>query len=134
MPELAVMFYDSDLLTECPSLIDGNSSKEEAELDKKFRNDFAQWFDETYFGAVDSALKVKGGKWSQGKPEWLVFKSENKVVAFASLVVYPRIWGFKEVGKVSQVVISDACETFDLIPAIRSAIDDLFWFHESNQG
>lgn len=106
-------------------------SEHEKALVTSLIDDYQLWFED-----IDSAESRSKpyGKWTEGEPAWILATDHNgAILAYISLILANRQYmGFGS-GKVLDVYISEEQNILDTIPSLRSAADDLLWFHQSQR-
>lgn len=108
-------------------------SESEWALVKSLTEDYGLWFKDLG-SKTSAATKSTYGKWTEGEPAWILVKdNDEEILGYASVLLANREYKPISPGKVLDVYVGPDENTLELIAAIRSAVDDLFWFHNSKR-
>lgn len=93
--------------------------------------DYELWFNEI---ANDWQAPSKRDtlKWDEGEPQWLIaLNIDGTVLAYVSLIVSNRKYMGISPGRILDVYILEGQNPLVIIPKLREAIDNLFWFYKA---
>ena len=93
-------------------------------------HDYQQWFHEI-INAVETPPRREEAKWDEGEPQWVLISDDHDfIVAYASILLNKNHYLVFHPDKVLEVYMRDGEDMMEVIPLLRSAIDNIFWLHQ----
>lgn len=96
-------------------------------------HDYQRWF-HGIMNAVDTPDPRKDAKWQDGEPQWLlVFDQHGFLISYVSVLLTNGKNLIFHSDKVLDVYVKEGIDLMEIIPVLRTAVENLFWFHQFHQ-
>lgn len=93
-------------------------------------HDYQRWFKEI-MNAIDIPARREDVKWDEGEPQWVLLSDDHdSIVAYASILLNKNHYLVFHPDKVLEVYMREGEDMMEVIPLLRSAIDNIFWLHQ----
>jgi hypothetical protein len=106
-------------------------NKAEKELVQSLTTSYQEWYNDI-IDPVQMPPRKKIQRWQEGEPSWvLLTDGEDSILGYVAVSLATRLYRSISPGKILDVVVREDQNLLAVTSELRSAVNDLFWFHGS---